>query len=214
MNPMNHKVLQSFLLLASTHQFLDNRYVTKGEELRLTVRCLDQNGEVSTNFFHVSVFFVGLTDVAETCIWSATLKGWTPDGSLCQFHLAPKHVTCYSNRFLLVLVCLWRMFICLYIYIYIYDHYVIDTQKKVEFVFSKSIFELFFWGTFGRLKCAQLSKLRGCEFIHCQRCSLSYYSYSRCGDLWTRLVRRRLHSDALWHLSGENIQRSHWWLRG
>ena len=32
------KVLQTFRLLA---QFLDNRYVTKGEELRLTVRCLD-----------------------------------------------------------------------------------------------------------------------------------------------------------------------------
>ena len=33
--------------------------------------------------------------------WSlAPLKGWTPDGSLCQFHLAPKHVTCYSNGLL------------------------------------------------------------------------------------------------------------------
>jgi len=35
---LNCKVLQTFRLLA---QFLDNRYVTKGEELRLTVRCLD-----------------------------------------------------------------------------------------------------------------------------------------------------------------------------
>ena len=40
---LNCKVLQTFRLLA---QFLDNRYVTKGEELRLTVRCLDQNSRM------------------------------------------------------------------------------------------------------------------------------------------------------------------------